>query len=324
MMTPLLRVENVSKVFPVPGGRFLHALTDVDFSVGPGEAFGLVGESGSGKTTLGRIIMRLVEPSAGVVRLDGLDITSLGPRALRPLRRRMQMVFQDPFSSLNPYMRVGEAIAEPIVVHRLRRRDEISRRVGEMLDTVGLTRSAAERFPHEFSGGQRQRIAIARALAAEPDLIVADEAVSALDVSIQAQILNLMAELRDRLGLAILFIGHDLGVVRHLCDRVGVLYAGRLIETGPVVDVVDRPSHPYTRALVASAPSLTRVPTAERAPLVGDPPSPVDRPGGCLFAPRCPVRLAECASLMPDLVPVGAGWASACLHVRRIQENKTC
>ena len=228
----------------------------------------------------------------------------------------MQIVFQDPFSSLNPHLRIGEAIAEPIQIHGLATGPALAARVDALLDRVGLPRTARERFPHEFSGGQRQRIAIARALATEPDFIVADEAVAALDVSIQAQILNLLADLRDRLDLTMLFISHDLGVVAHLADRIGVMYAGRLVETGPATAVIAAPAHPYTRALVSAAPSLDPAARRGRLVLSGDPPSPLDPDSGCPFASRCPWAAEACRAAVPPLRVLGAGRASACIHDR--------
>jgi oligopeptide transport system ATP-binding protein len=304
-MNALVEVQGLSKRFPTDqwsDGRKLevHAVSDVDLTIGHGEVVALVGESGSGKTTLGRLILRLIEPSAGHVRFDGTDLTTLSASDLRRLRRRMQIIFQDPFSSLNPHLRIGEAIAEPIQIHRLASGAALSARVDGLLDRVGLPRAARDRFPHEFSGGQRQRIAIARALASEPEFIVADEAVAALDVSIQAQILNLLTDLRADFGLTMLFISHDLGIVQHVADRVAVMYLGRIVEIGDTATAMRSPLHPYAKALIAAAPTLE----ARRnrpPPLAGDPPSPLDPPSGCAFAGRCPITLDACRRDRPLL-----------------------
>jgi oligopeptide/dipeptide ABC transporter ATP-binding protein len=320
----LLAIEHLSKAFPAHGSKaVVRAVSDVSLAIARGETFGLVGESGCGKTTIGRLALRLLEPSAGRIVFDGRDITQLGEPGLRPLRRRMQIVFQDPFSSLNPFMTVGEAIGEPLAVHALGDRNAIERRVAELLDLVGLPASAAGRYPHQFSGGQRQRIAIARAIASGPDFLVADEAVSALDVSIQAQILNLFAELKQRLGLTILFISHDLGVVRHVADRVGVMYAGRIVEIGRAADVLAAPRHPYTKALLSAAPALDRTRRRERIILSGDPPSPLTAPAGCPFASRCPEVRAACREALPPLAPAGYERRSACLFDTELNQATT-
>jgi oligopeptide/dipeptide ABC transporter ATP-binding protein len=308
-MSVLVEVRGLSKQFPTDqrrDGRRLevHAVSDVDLEIARGEVVALVGESGSGKTTLGRLILRLIEPSAGSIRFDGIDMTRLAGARLRDLRRRMQIVFQDPFSSLNPHLRIGDAIAEPIRIHRLASGSGVTARVDALLDRVGLPKSARARYPHEFSGGQRQRIAIARALASAPDFIVADEAVAALDVSIQAQILNLLADLRVELGLTMLFISHDLGVVQHIADRVAVMYLGRVVEVGDAARTMRGPHHPYTRALVAAAPSLDARNRRRPPPLAGDPPSPLDPPTGCAFAGRCPIAELACRRERPRLLPL--------------------
>lgn len=306
MTSPLLEVKNLYKSFGGNGGLFragprAHVVKDVSFDIARGETYGLVGESGSGKSTIGRTVLRLLEPDSGKVRFDGQEVTALSGADLRRLRRRMQIIFQDPFSSLDPRVRVGEVLAQPIRLHRLREGAAVEARVDELLETTGLSSHHKLRYPHEFSGGQRQRIAIARALAVEPDLIVCDEAVSALDVSIQAQILNLLARLRDDLGMSYMFISHDMAVVRHISDRVGVLYAGRLVETGEVSDVFESPSHPYTRMLLAATPSLSgRSPDAEQK-IHGSPPSPFEQINGCAFASRCSFATAKCTSDSPDL-----------------------
>lgn len=306
MTHPTLEVRNLSKSFGGKTGLFrpgrrARVVTDVSFQIGQGEIFGLVGESGSGKSTVGRTILRLLEPDAGEILFDGQDITALPAPALRKLRRRMQIIFQDPFSSLDPRVRVGEVLAEPIRLHSLREGRAIEARVDELLQTVGLAPHHKDRYPHEFSGGQRQRIAIARALAVEPELIVCDEAVSALDVSIQAQVLNLLARLRDKLGVSYLFISHDMSVVRHISDRVGVLYAGRLVETGTVEEVFERPSHPYTRMLLAATPSLGGRGSRHGPDIDGAPPSPFETICGCAFASRCGYATEKCLADAPAL-----------------------
>jgi oligopeptide/dipeptide ABC transporter ATP-binding protein len=284
----------------------------VDLDVRSRETVGLVGESGSGKTTLGRMLVRLVEPDAGTIRFDGSDLLAQRPRELRKLRRHFQIVFQDPYGSLNPRMKIGTALGEPLLIHRLAAtKAERKERVLELLERVGLDRTAYGRYPHEFSGGQRQRIGIARAIACGPRFLVADEPVSSLDPPIQAQIVNLLLDLRETLGLSYLFISHDLRLVQHLSDRIAVLYLGRIVEEGPATRVAGAPHHPYTRALLASTPSLE--PGPPRAPvLAGDPPSPADPPPGCPFHPRCPLVIARCRTEEPELRPVGAGHRAAC------------
>ena len=324
-MSSLIEVSGLSKRFTTDqrrDGRRLevHAVSDVYLDIARGEVVALVGESGSGKTTLGRLILRLIEPSSGAIRFDGADIIGLPAAEMRRLRRRMQIVFQDPFSSLNPHLRIGEAIAEPIQIHGLATGPALAARVDALLDRVGLPRTARERFPHEFSGGQRQRIAIARALAPEPDFIVADEAVAALDVSIQAQILNLLADLRAELNLTMLFISHDLGVVKHIADRVAVMYLGRIVEIGDGARVMRDPAHPYTRALVDAAPSLDARQRNRPAPLPGDPPSPLAPPPGCSFAGRCPIAEEGCRRDRPVLKPA-ANSLAACFKTSSTPHN---
>jgi oligopeptide/dipeptide ABC transporter ATP-binding protein len=293
----------------------VKAVEDVNFAVHRGEVMGLVGESGSGKTTIGRLVLRLVEPSSGQVVFDGTDLTGLTRRQMRSMRKRMQLVFQDPFSSLNPHLRVGDAIEEPLIVHGLRggkagRRE----RVDELMSLVGLRPSHAERYPHEFSGGQRQRVGIARALASEPDFIVADEAVSALDVSIQAQIINLLKELQRNFGLTMLFISHDLGVVRYLADRTMVMYLGRVVEVGRTEDLFSSPRHPYTKALLSAIPDPDPTVRRERIILRGDVPSPINPPSGCVFRERCPFAISDCAREVPVLREVSSGHMKACIR----------
>jgi oligopeptide/dipeptide ABC transporter ATP-binding protein len=301
---PLLRAEGLTRAFPGRGGLFRRgqpvlAVRGVDLDVARGEAIGVVGESGCGKSTLGRLLLRLMPPTEGRVFFEGADLAGVTPTALRGLRRRMQMVFQDPYGSLDPRRTVGAQIADGLLIHGLAGGAGAAQQVAELLRQVGLDPDHARRLPHEFSGGQRQRIAIARALATRPDFIVADEPVSALDVSIQAQIVNLLADLRAGLGLSLVFISHDLHVVRHLCDRVVVMYLGRVVETGPAEAVFRAPAHPYTRALLAATPSLHR--RAPAAPLGGEVPSLAQPPTGCVFRTRCPEARPRCAGAMPPL-----------------------
>ena len=315
-MTALVQAENLSKHFRGRGflAKPVRALSDVSLSVARGEAVGVVGESGSGKSTIGRTLLGLTPATRGSVRFDGVDIAGLKGRAARALRRRMQLVFQDPYASLDPRRRVRAQIADGLLAHGLASRAELPERVAELLRQVGLPASHAERFPHEFSGGQRQRIGIARALAVGPEFLVADEPVSALDVSVQAQVLALLADLRARLGLAMLFISHDLSVVRSLCERVVVLYLGRVMEEGPVAAVLGQPRHPYTAALLSAAPSLDPVRRRRRILLRGDPPSPADPPSGCVFRTRCPWAVAACADAVPALRDAGTGHRVACIR----------
>jgi oligopeptide/dipeptide ABC transporter ATP-binding protein len=315
---PLLAVENLAKTFkakrgwPVPKTVSVRAIDGVSFTVGEGEALGIVGESGCGKSTVARACLRLIEPDAGSVRFAGVDVATAAGSELRALRRRLQIVFQDPASALDPRQRIADALGEPIRVHGVAKGKEVARTVARLLDEVGLPASATRRFPHEFSGGQRQRIGIARALALGPDLIFADEPVSALDVSVQAQILVLLDELRRRRRLAFVFISHDLGVVRHFCQRVLLMYLGRIVEEGPVPAIFEEPLHPYTRLLKASSP----VPDPDAAVAMnlqeGEPPSPVDPPPGCHFHPRCPFVMERCRSVAPMLQEVAAGRRVAC------------
>jgi oligopeptide transport system ATP-binding protein len=318
----LLEVRGLQKYFPVRGGFLgreraaVRAVDGVSFWVGQGETLGLVGESGSGKTTAGRTLLRLVEPTAGTALFDGRDVFTMGRKELRKLRRRAQIVFQDPFASLNPRMTVGDTIREVLKVHRLARgRAAAEARVRELLEIVGLSPLHAERYPHEFSGGQRQRIGIARALSVEPDFIVCDEPVSALDVSVQAQVLNLLEELQQKLGLAYLFIAHDLSVVEHVSDRIAVMYLGRIVEMGAAPDVIGDPRHPYTRALLSAVPVPEPGAQRERIVLAGDVPSPTNPPSGCPFHPRCqhPLRDADCARITPPLAEKGPMHFAACI-----------
>lgn len=309
----MIAAECVSKRFPVRGlfqRGAVQAIIDVSLEIGPGEAVGLVGESGSGKSTLGRLLLGALPASDGRVLVDGVDIARVRGPARQRIRRRMQLVFQDPYSSLDPRRRIGAQVADGLVIHGLPR----AGRVTSLLEQVGLPPANHGRFPHEFSGGQRQRIAIARALATRPDLLVADEAVSALDVSVQAQVLAILADLRTRLNLALLFISHDLSVVRSLCDRVVVLYLGRLVEEGPAEAVFRRPLHPYTQALLAAAPSLDPGRRPQRVLLQGEPPSPANPPTGCVFRTRCPIALPRCAEGVPPFTAHSSGQRVACIR----------
>ncbi|NVN37639.1 ABC transporter ATP-binding protein [Komagataeibacter swingsii] len=313
---PLMAVRNLSKTYPVGHGRHLVAVDGISLSVMPGEMLGLVGESGCGKSTLGRCMLRLTDISAGQVMFEGHDITTLTERRLRPLRPRMQMVFQDSSACLNPRRRIGDLLAEPLRVHRgpdgrRRRAVDIERRVRDLMDLVSLPAGALARYPHEFSGGQRQRINIARALALSPRLVVADEPVSALDVSVQAQIVNLFADLQARLGLTYVFVAHDLAVVRQVSTRVAVMYLGAIVEIGATDDVLHHSAHPYTAALTAAVPRPV-VGATPPPPLGGDIPSPVNRPAGCRFHTRCPYVQDRCRLEAPALRPIGPSHDVAC------------
>jgi peptide/nickel transport system ATP-binding protein len=315
----LLTVEDLRTHFPVGRGwggprAMVKAVDGVSFAVPRRRIVGLVGESGSGKTTVGRSILRLVEPTGGRVVFDGIDVTALGAGPLRALRRRMQIIFQDPFSSLNPRLRVEDIVGEALTAQGAMPRAERRDRTAALLQRVGLRPEQMRRWPHEFSGGQRQRIGIARALAVGPEFIVADEAVSALDVSVQAQVLNLLQDLQEELGLTLLFIAHDLAVVDHLCDEVVVMYLGRVMEAGPVDAVIGAPAHPYTRALLSAAPVPDPTAPRGRTVLAGDIPSPIDAPSGCVFRTRCPHALPACAAAVPPPRPVGPGHVAACIR----------
>jgi oligopeptide transport system ATP-binding protein len=318
MSGDLVVVRDLVKHFPVKQGVFsrtvgaVQAVDGVSFTIPRGKTLSLVGESGSGKTTTGRLVLRLIEPTSGEILFDGAPVSTLKKGELRRLRKRMQLIFQDPFGSLNPRMTVAAMLGEVIRAHAVVPRDRTRGRILELLDLVGLPAAAADRYPHEFSGGQRQRIGIARAVAAEPDLIVADEPASALDVSIQAQILNLLEDLQARLGLTYLFIGHDLSVVRHISDVVAVMYLGRIVETAPVETLFENPVHPYTRALLAAAPVPDPDARRKRVLPPGDIPSPINPPSGCRFHPRCPDAQPECGRREQHLVEVAPGHFVAC------------
>ncbi|MGE5337917.1 MAG: ABC transporter ATP-binding protein [Gemmatimonadota bacterium] len=322
-MTTALEVVDLVKHFSVQTGLFgrgagtVRAVDGVSFAVNAGESFAIVGESGCGKSTVARLVLRLIEPTSGVVRLEGKELTALGTSELRALRGRLQIIFQDPYGSLNPRMTIGDMLAEPLMLHGVVAPVARRARVAELLSLVGLRPEAAQRYPHEFSGGQRQRLAIARALASEPKVIVCDEPVSALDVSIQAQILNLLADLQQRLGLAYVFISHDLGVVRHIATRVAVMYLGRFVETGTAAEIFERPLHPYTRALLAAVPVPVPKARVREAVLAGDVPSPLAPPAGCHFHTRCPYVVDRCRTEAPRLE--GNASAVACHRWREIK-----
>ena len=317
----LVEVKSLKKYFPAGGGLFgaggdtVKAVDDVSFSIRHGETFGLVGESGCGKSTTGRCILRLIEPTAGEVNFEGQDLLALDARSLRQLRREMQIIFQDPYASLNPRMPVGEIIAEPLLIHHVGKGHERKGRVGELLELVGLKPEHAARYPHEFSGGQRQRIGIARALALNPKFIVCDEPVSALDVSVQAQVVNLLQDLQEQLGLTYLFISHGLSVVEHISTRVGIMYLGKLVEVAPSEAIFRNPLHPYTRALLSAIPIPDPDARRERLPLKGEIPTAIEPPSGCRFRTRCPLAEPQCAKVEPQLVEVEKDHFVACYLV---------
>ena len=309
----MLVVRGLRKYFG-PSDRPVRAVDDVSFEIRKGEVLGLVGESGSGKSTIGRCVLKLLDPTAGEVVFEGVDLAPLSTRAMRPYRRHLQIIFQDPYASLNPRRRVGDALSEALSTHCLHRGPARATRIAELLRLVGLAPEHARRFPHEFSGGQRQRIGIARALAVEPRFIVADEPVSALDVSIQAQVINLLSDLRERFGLTMLFISHDLDIVEYLCDRIVVLYLGKVMEIAPAEALYLKPLHPYTQALLAASPRPDPTARRTRRLLQGDIPSPIDPPSGCVFRTRCPHAQDACAATVPPLRELGPGRFKACLR----------
>ncbi|HYV07279.1 MAG TPA: dipeptide ABC transporter ATP-binding protein [Blastocatellia bacterium] len=317
----LVEVRNLKKYFPVGASVFgagreaVRAVDDVSFSIRRGETFGLVGESGCGKSTTGRSILRLIEPTSGEVRFEGQDLLSLGVDELRRLRRDMQIIFQDPYSSLNPRMKVGQIIEEPLIIHKIGNREQRKSRAQELLRLVGLEPEHAGRYPHEFSGGQRQRIGIARALALNPKFIVCDEPVSALDVSVQAQIVNLLQDLQAQLGLTYLFVSHGLSVVEHISTRVGIMYLGKLVEVGSSREIFHNPLHPYTRALLSAIPIPDPTRRRDRLPLTGDIATAIEPPSGCRFRTRCPLAEPRCAEFEPHLVEVSPDHFVACMVV---------
>ncbi|HYH99133.1 dipeptide ABC transporter ATP-binding protein [Hyalangium sp.] len=318
MTEPLLQVRDVRTHFPVRGGLMgrvrgtVKAVDGVSFDVVRGETLGLVGESGCGKSTLGRTLLRLIEPTAGSIRFEGRELTGLSQRELRPLRRRMQLIFQDPYASLNPRMTVRDIIGEPFAIHGLARGREREEKVRALLDLMGLSRDAMGRYPHEFSGGQRQRIGIARSIAMRPDLVIADEPISALDVSIQAQIVNLLVDLQRELKLTYLFIAHDLKIVEYISTRVAVMYLGKIVELADAAELYRRPRHPYTQALLSAVPVPDPDHKKTRIILQGDVPSPLAPPPGCAFHPRCPHAFERCRRETPPLYVLGHGHTAAC------------
>jgi oligopeptide/dipeptide ABC transporter ATP-binding protein len=323
MSTVLVQAEDLSRDFRARSGVFarkaeIMAVRDVSLSIDRGEAVGVVGETGCGKSTLGRMMLRLLPPSRGRVLFDGEDLSRLGRSDLRHLRRRMQMIFQDPYASLDPRRPVGRQIADGFLIHNLCDRSAAQDRAAELLKLVGLDPAYAKRLPHEFSGGQRQRIAIARALATRPDFVVADEPVSALDVSVQAQVLNLLADLRAEFGLTLLFISHDLHVVRHICERVVVMYLGRIVEEGNAAEVFGAPAYPYTRALIAATPSIRRRAAKHRTVTSGEAPSAISLPSGCAFRTRCPYATTACSGIVPALSRFGDARSVACLRAAEL------
>jgi len=316
----LLDVRGLRKYFPIRGGVFsrvvanVKAVEDVSFTIKRGEVVGLVGESGSGKTTAGRAILRLIEPTAGEILFDGVDVAKLSKAKMRDYRKEMQIIFQDPFASLNPRMSVGDIIGEALTIHNLAKGKAKEARVADLLERVGMNAGHMRRYPHEFSGGQRQRIGIARALAVDPKFIVADEPVSALDVSIQAQVVNLLQDLKEDLGLTMLFIAHDLGVVEYISDKVIVMYLGRIMEIAPAKELYRNPVHPYTEALLSAVPIPDPTIKRERVILQGDIPSPINPPSGCVFRTRCPIAIEDCKHVVPPLEEVGPGHLKACIR----------
>ena len=317
MTTPMIQAQNLSKNFSVGGSLFgrpdyVHAVDSVGFSVQRGETFGLVGESGCGKSTLGRLLIRLIEPTGGIVLFDGIDITKASTSEMRSMRRRMQIVHQNPYAAIDPRMRARDVVAQPLIVHKVLDRKAARERAVELLEQVGLTARHANRYPHQLSGGQLQRVAIARAISLEPELLILDEPTSALDVSVQAQILRLLEDLRDEHDLTYVFISHDLSVIRYISDTIGVMYLGRIVESGPAQEVFDTPRHPYARALLEAAPEPDFAVRKPLSVLEGNVPSALNPPSGCHFHERCPIARPICAEVGPELVTSAGGRRVAC------------
>lgn len=327
MVANLFEIKNLVKGFPISGGIFgrevarVHAVRGVNLTIKKGEVLGLVGESGSGKSTLGFLALRLIEPDSGSIIFDGKDVTSLSQRQLRPMRREMQMVFQDPYASLNPRMKIGEIVGEPLLVHHVGNSNERHEKVKGLLRLVGLSPDAYSKYPHEFSGGQRQRIGIARAIALNPKFIVADEPVSALDLSIRGEILNLLMDLKDKFSLTYLFIAHDLKVVEHISDKIAVMYLGKVMELFPADGFSDA-RHPYTQALVSAVPVADPLRHKDRMVLAEDAPSPIDPPSGCPFHPRCPYAKSECKEREPEFVEYADGFKAACHFISDMGDKR--
>ena len=326
--TPLLEVRGLTKHFPVRAGviprtvGYVHAVDDVSFTLRQGETLGLVGESGCGKSTVGKTLLRLEKPTQGSVLFQGRDIAAMRFRELKALRRDVQIIFQDPFESLNARHTVGKILSEPFVIHRIGNAQERKERVAGLLERVGIDKSAASRFPHEFSGGQRQRIGIARAIALRPKLIVCDEAVSALDVSVQSQVINLLLDLQKEMHLALLFIAHDLAVVKHVSDQIAVMYLGKVVETRKSEEIYSSPKHPYTQALISAIPRPDPLQKSDRVVLEGDVPSPINPPSGCRFRTRCQFAQSKCEGASPPLEEIAGGGSVACYFWREIENSQ--